>query len=145
MTAMAQGTALAPVWTGAAGYSRDAAALGCVPIGFVSPNPTGCPSRQMAPTAGQEARGDVWLEILRSKSAPTDAVSVWWIIATHSTDPITKSESALGGLAAPGRIPDKLERLRALHLIAERCAARPTLDERPADELVGYDENGLPS
>ena len=144
MTAMAQGTAMASVWTGAAGYSRDAAALGCVPIGFVSPNTTGHLSRQMAPTADQEAHDDVWIEILRAKSAPTDAVS-WWIVATHSTGLVTKHERKLAGSVAPGRIPDKLERLRALHLIAERCAARPTLDERPADELVGYDENGLPS
>lgn len=29
--------------------------------------------------------------------------------------------------------------------IARRCAALPRLDDRPADEIVGYDEYGLPS
>ncbi len=28
--------------------------------------------------------------------------------------------------------------------IARRCAALPTLDDRPADEILGYDEQGLP-
>ena len=28
--------------------------------------------------------------------------------------------------------------------IARRCAALPTLDDRSADEIVGYDERGLP-
>ena len=31
-----------------------------------------------------------------------------------------------------------------LREIGERCAALPTLDERPADEIIGYDERGLP-
>lgn len=34
------------------------------------------------------------------------------------------------------------ERLLA---IGRRCAARPVLDPRSADELLGYDEAGLPS
>lgn len=29
--------------------------------------------------------------------------------------------------------------------IALRCARRPVLDPRPADEILGYDENGLPT
>ncbi len=29
--------------------------------------------------------------------------------------------------------------------IALRCASLPVLDSRPADEILGYDENGLPS
>jgi antitoxin VapB len=28
--------------------------------------------------------------------------------------------------------------------IARRCTALPTLDDRPADEILGYDEQGLP-
>lgn len=31
-----------------------------------------------------------------------------------------------------------------LREIGERCAALPTLDDRSADEILGYDENGLP-
>lgn len=32
-----------------------------------------------------------------------------------------------------------------LEEIARRCAALPVLDERTEDEILGYDENGLPS
>ena len=39
-----------------------------------------------------------------------------------------------------GRRPLR-EELRA---IAQRCAALPTLDDRPADEILDYDERGLP-
>ena len=31
-----------------------------------------------------------------------------------------------------------------LREIARRCTALPTLEDRPADEIVGYDEHGLP-
>lgn len=31
-----------------------------------------------------------------------------------------------------------------LHAIAIRCASLPVLDDRSADEILGYDENGLP-
>jgi antitoxin VapB len=31
-----------------------------------------------------------------------------------------------------------------LEEIARRCAALPVLDPRSADEIIGYDENGLP-
>ena len=36
------------------------------------------------------------------------------------------------------RLADELEE------IAEHCAGLPVLDRRPADEILGYDENGLP-
>jgi len=49
---------------------------------------------------------------------------------------------------------ERLARLRAkprrrllseeLREIGERCAALPTLDDRSDDEILGYDENGLP-
>ena len=29
--------------------------------------------------------------------------------------------------------------------IIDRCASRPVLDERPADDILGYDEHGLPA
>jgi antitoxin VapB len=31
-----------------------------------------------------------------------------------------------------------------LEEIAEHCASLPVLDSRPADEILGYDEHGLP-
>jgi antitoxin VapB len=51
-------------------------------------------------------------------------------------------------------LKERLERLAAanagrsladeLDQIAKRCAALPVLDRRPADEILGYDERGLP-
>lgn len=33
----------------------------------------------------------------------------------------------------------------AIAKIQRRIASRPVLDDRPADEILGYDENGLPT
>jgi hypothetical protein len=41
---------------------------------------------------------------------------------------------------APPRKPD-IQRIRA---IAARCSKRPVVDPRSADEIIGYDEFGLP-
>ncbi len=47
-------------------------------------------------------------------------------------------------LARLGRRP-KRRRLRdELREISQRCANLPTLDDRTADEIVGYDDQGLP-
>jgi antitoxin VapB len=37
------------------------------------------------------------------------------------------------------------ELAKALAEIARRCAALPALDSRSEDEILGYDENGIPS
>jgi antitoxin VapB len=42
---------------------------------------------------------------------------------------------------ARARAPRLSEELRQ---IGERCAALPVLDRRPAEEILGYDEHGLP-
>ena len=42
---------------------------------------------------------------------------------------------------ARGRGP---ELARALEVIAKRCAALPSLDNRTDDEILGYGDNGLP-
>ncbi len=34
-------------------------------------------------------------------------------------------------------------RLEELQAIAGRCQALPDLDQRPVDEILGYDENGV--
>ena len=36
------------------------------------------------------------------------------------------------------------ERFAAIMEISRRCAALPELDARSADEIIGYDENGIP-
>lgn len=37
------------------------------------------------------------------------------------------------------------ELAKALEEIARRCAALPVLDHRSDDEILGYDENGIPN
>ena len=40
---------------------------------------------------------------------------------------------------------DSNQRLSAILDVSRRCAASPELDPRGADEIIGYDANGLPS
>ena len=47
-------------------------------------------------------------------------------------------------LQAPPRSPDSQdEAVAAIRAIQESVARLPVLDPRPADEIIGYDENGL--
>jgi antitoxin VapB len=41
--------------------------------------------------------------------------------------------------------PEQQALMERLGEIANRCAARPTIDNRSAEEILGYDANGLPS
>jgi len=43
-----------------------------------------------------------------------------------------------------GAVPSE-ERVRRMREIASRSAALPVLDDRSPDEILGYDENGLPT
>jgi antitoxin VapB len=55
--------------------------------------------------------------------------------------------------AVGAAVHERLERVRRrqkrplaerVQPIIDRCAARPILDDRSEDEILGYDENGLP-
>jgi hypothetical protein len=39
---------------------------------------------------------------------------------------------------------DKVTLIAELEDIAEHCASLPALDGRPADEILGFDEHGIP-
>jgi len=54
------------------------------------------------------------------------------------------SESIRGRLRALTR-GDKKRLAEELNEIALRFAALPSYDNRPVDEVIGYDENGLPT
>lgn len=50
--------------------------------------------------------------------------------------------------ALESRLQQERERqatIRDVMAIAAHCASLPVLDDRPFDEILGYDENGLPS
>ena len=45
-----------------------------------------------------------------------------------------------------GRSEEEKQRMvEAALAIARRCSAKPLLDPRTPDEIIGYDENGLPT
>ena len=57
------------------------------------------------------------------------------------TEAVTK---ALRDRLAPVRLWTRQRLADELEQIAEHCANLPVLDSRPADEILGYDEHGLP-
>ncbi|MBA2349378.1 MAG: type II toxin-antitoxin system VapB family antitoxin [Solirubrobacterales bacterium] len=75
------------------------------------------------------------------------------------TDRLARELSQATGESLTGAITvaveERLERLRSqargvdlaaeLNEIAVRAAGLPVLDDRPEDELLGYDDDGLPS
>lgn len=48
-------------------------------------------------------------------------------------------------VSPPSSALDASQRLAAILALGQRCAASPELDARGADEIFGYDANGLPS
>lgn len=60
---------------------------------------------------------------------------------TLTTAVVVALRERLARLRARGRRRLLREELRD---IGRRCASLPTLDARPADEILGYDDRGLP-
>ena len=52
-------------------------------------------------------------------------------------------EESFGRLSATS--PDPQQRLAEMRAISRRVAGLPNRDTRSADEVIGYDENGLPN
>ena len=59
-------------------------------------------------------------------------------------DAIEASARDAGLLIAKPVRPSVAEKRRRLLEISERSAARPVLDPRTPDEIIGYDERGFP-
>jgi antitoxin VapB len=59
-------------------------------------------------------------------------------------DAIEASAREAGLPVAPAAKLSPDEKRRRMLEISERSAARPILDPRPPDEILGYDERGLP-
>ena len=82
-------------------------------------------------------------------------------IRDAATDRLARELSALTGETMTGAIRAALEerlarekrrreadverRRKAIDAIVDHCAALPVLDDRTEDEILGYDEHGLPS
>lgn len=80
-------------------------------------------------------------------------------IKDPETDRLARELSAATGetitVAVATALRERLERIRGvagardlvsdLEAIADRCAALPVLDDRSADEILGYDDAGVPS
>ena len=79
-------------------------------------------------------------------------------IKNEEADRLARELSALAGESLTSAVTEALrerrERIRSrgqgrslddeLDEIAKRCASLPVLDDRPADEILDYDEHGLP-
>ena len=79
-------------------------------------------------------------------------------IRNRTTEELAETLAGLTGetktQAVTKALPDRLERIRRqrsgrslaeeLDDIALHCASLPVLDDRRTDEILGYDENGLP-
>jgi len=80
-------------------------------------------------------------------------------IKDEETDRLAREVARLAGEtiteAVRRSLADRVERLRAekrdaalvddIMQIGRRCAALPVRDDRPADEILGYDSSGVPS
>jgi antitoxin VapB len=76
------------------------------------------------------------------------------VIEDPTTEGFVRELAALTGETVATAIrraaAERLQRVRGRSLAAEileigkRCAALPDLDRRTADEILGYDEHGLP-
>jgi hypothetical protein len=42
----------------------------------------------------------------------------------------------------PANVDDEEAQVRSALEISDRCSKLPVLDDRPADEILGYDESG---
>jgi antitoxin VapB len=78
-------------------------------------------------------------------------------IKSPEAEALARQVSALTGegltAAITNALRERLERLERrkhrslpdqLDAIARRCASLPDLDARPSDEIIGYDEHGIP-
>ena len=81
---------------------------------------------------------------LNIKDPETDALVRALVATTGESITTAVRESVRERLERIDGPNDPETRLRELKLIAEHCAALPVLDERTPDEIIGYDEHGLP-
>ena len=81
---------------------------------------------------------------LNIKDPRTDAVARRLVALTGEriTDAVRISMEQRLEREERRRDPGRRERLRA---IVERYAAQPIVDPREPDEILGYDENGMPT
>jgi antitoxin VapB len=79
---------------------------------------------------------------IRNEEAERLAAQLARLTGESKTQAITQ---ALRERLARLRRRTRRRRVDELNEIALRCAALPVLDRRPAEEIIGYDESGLPT
>lgn len=80
---------------------------------------------------------------IRNEEAESLAAALAKLTGESKTAAVTKALRER--LMRVSREKRKRDRIAELTDIALRCARRPVLDPRSADEILGYDENGLPT
>lgn len=92
---------------------------------------------------GQDANG-AWkaaYHIAKNLGLPVNVTFVWYENEKAAFPGVTGRFSVASGRSVRERRPIDMERVNAL---IERSASRPVLDPRSADEIIGYDEFGVP-
>jgi antitoxin VapB len=82
---------------------------------------------------------------LNIKDPETDRLVRELAAATGESITVAVATAARERLERLGRVSERERRIAAMKEIAARVAALPVLDDRPADEILGYDEHGLPT
>ncbi len=80
---------------------------------------------------------------IRNEEAENLAAKLAKLTGESKTQAVTKALRER--LSRVSREKRKRDLIAELTDIALRCARRPVLDPRSADEIIGYDENGLPT
>jgi antitoxin VapB len=80
---------------------------------------------------------------IRNEEAESLAAALAKLTGESKTAAVTKALRER--LMRVSREKRQRDRIAELTDIALRCARRPVLDPRSADEILGYDENGLPT
>jgi hypothetical protein len=70
---------------------------------------------------------------------PDDALAIVQALRTHGKMPGRQLAEQIEEAASVAK-----SKAKNLHAIIDRAAARPVLDERTADEIIGYDDIGAP-
>jgi antitoxin VapB len=81
---------------------------------------------------------------LNIKDPETDALVRTLAAATGESITVAVRQAVRERLERIDGPNDRETRLRELKAIADHCAALPVLDDRTPDEIIGYDEHGLP-
>ena len=82
---------------------------------------------------------------LNIKDPETDALVRRLADVTHESITTAVHKAVAERLERETRLRDDDGRLQRIRAIVDKIASQPVIDDRSSEEILGYDENGLPS